>query len=125
MKAHFFSATAAGAVVWLTCGGWRDWVTFALSTVLAMLAAGYVYSQLEKAGRVMDALGCLPPLHERLRYGADTLAIIDRRRAEEDDPHIGIAIERKIVDRELLDLEHASRHFPNHSGLVVRSKSKL
>ena len=41
----------------------------------------------------------------RLSQGCKLLALIDRRRAEAGDDHIGAAVERRILDRELRELE--------------------
>lgn len=44
-------------------------------------------------------------IDEQLRQGVAILEIIDRRRHAEDDPHIGSAIERTILDSCLDGLE--------------------
>jgi hypothetical protein len=40
----------------------------------------------------------------RLERGVAVLAAIDQRRHQTDDPSVGAAVERYIVDRELIDL---------------------
>ena len=47
-------------------------------------------------------------IHERLGEGARTLAAIERRREEEDNPLIGLNIEERIVGWELRNLEIAT-----------------
>jgi len=47
-------------------------------------------------------------IHERLKEEARTLEAIDRRREEEDNPNIGLAVEERILTRELRDLERAT-----------------
>ena len=45
---------------------------------------------------------------ERLKYGAGTLEFLDKRRAADDNPFIGLAVEKLILDTELADLERAT-----------------
>lgn len=45
-------------------------------------------------------------LGSRLAYGYTVLRLIDHRRAERGDDGIGAAVERRILDRELQELEH-------------------
>jgi len=47
-------------------------------------------------------------IHERLQQEARTLEAIDRRREEEDNPYIGLAVEERILTRELRDVERAT-----------------
>jgi len=44
-------------------------------------------------------------VHERLALGAELLTLIGRRRAEMDNPGIGLCIEHHILGRELAELE--------------------
>ncbi|HYI94474.1 MAG TPA: hypothetical protein VEX68_13075 [Bryobacteraceae bacterium] len=37
-------------------------------------------------------------IHQELRAGADVLELIDRKRAESDNPALGSAIERVILE---------------------------
>lgn len=57
-------------------------------------------------------------LHQRLARGAAILAVIDRRRNQEDCPSLGQNIERMIIERELDEL---SRKNPKKSGTIRRN----
>ena len=48
-------------------------------------------------------------IHERLSRASEVLAVIDRRRTETGDDSIGAAIERRVLDRELRELEDACK----------------
>ena len=47
-------------------------------------------------------------IHERLREEAWTLELIERRREEEDNPHVGLNVEEQILTSELRDLALAT-----------------
>ena len=47
-------------------------------------------------------------IHQRLREEARALEAIDRRREDEDNPHIGLGVEERILTRELRDLARAT-----------------
>jgi hypothetical protein len=44
-------------------------------------------------------------IQERMRAGVTVLDVLDRRRAETGDPHLGSTIERALMDNCLSDLE--------------------
>jgi hypothetical protein len=44
-------------------------------------------------------------IYERLKARAEVLELIDRRRVETDDPTLGSAIERVIIDHCLAEVE--------------------
>ena len=47
-------------------------------------------------------------IYEQLKARAEVLELIDRRRVETDDPTLGSAIERVIIDHCLAELERAN-----------------
>lgn len=53
-------------------------------------------------GIVSEMRDCL---ESRLAYCCTVLSLIDRRRAETGDEGIGAAVERRILDREIKELE--------------------
>jgi hypothetical protein len=57
-------------------------------------------------------------IYERLKARAEVLELIDRRRVETDDPTLGSAIERVIIDHCLAELERNVNTplFPQRSG---------
>lgn len=59
---------------------------------------------------------------KRLEQGVRALALIDKCRRATNDPNAGLAIERRIVERELLDLnEPGFRQTPTQAPRAVRS----
>ena len=56
-------------------------------------------------------------IYEELKAGAEILELIDRTRVETDDPTLGSAIERVIIDHCLAELERDA-----NTSLVAAAK---
>jgi hypothetical protein len=64
-------------------------------------------------------------LASRLAYCYTVLRLIDRRRAESGNVGIGAAIERRILDRELRELEHLAAAEETCDGREARKEAEL
>jgi hypothetical protein len=64
-------------------------------------------------------------VHERLTLGAELLTLIDHRRAETENPGIGLCIEHHILERELAELEAEILANPGPLALLCRAEPQV
>jgi hypothetical protein len=62
-------------------------------------------------------------IYQELKAGADVLELIDRKRAESDNPALGSAIERVILDHCLAELERDAGNSPACDAAAVAELS--